>query len=497
MQFYVKQFKKLQLKRQKQVPIQSQELKTNHQILRDSSNLVYTDLNDKFRVTDKRDLIQYATFYYKRLSLLKDMVQRKSHELWHKNETYQNNGTGLCYLQNILDIQPYMTTVLIGTLFKEMPLKPCILSNLVGVISDDKSVDRYCSPEDYLVLEDSSGRIKIKKQRKINPDEFVTGAIVGFLGQVDKNGNFEVYDFCFAGLDLAQSGLQIPQTVKVDKNTAVLEELIKGINDNSNSNQGKNIVAFISGLEFGSVYNKQTIYQLLQFLRGDFGTEQEQKLSASIKRLIVCGNSIQEVEEQDLVNRGSFRTQKINDNVYTELFEVTDQFEEFLNKAAQFIDIDIMPGENDFQKDPFVIQEIPHVYFCGNQETYAEDTIIEEYIPSQIQECEIISQQEAKPRKSSKKRVLQDDDMEVDKEEQSANNDKIQSPSQTTESVQKEKKAVKIISIPKFRESGQLILLDLDTLKSYAYEFSHEKIEKKKYVSGYNKNNDNVIRDDL
>jgi hypothetical protein len=52
--------------------------------------------------------------------------------------------------------------VIIGTIFKEMPKKPCVLTNLLGVLGTAKPGERYCSDEDNLVIEDSSGRIKVK-----------------------------------------------------------------------------------------------------------------------------------------------------------------------------------------------------------------------------------------------------------------------------------------------------------------------------------------------
>jgi DNA polymerase delta subunit 2 len=108
-------------------------------------------------------------------------------------------------MNNILDVKPNIETVIIGTLYKEMTKKPCILSNLVGVLRDDREKRvNYCSPEDYLVLEDSSGRIRIKKSSskcEMDPKLFVTGSILGCKGYVDQNGFFEVSDYCYAGLN--------------------------------------------------------------------------------------------------------------------------------------------------------------------------------------------------------------------------------------------------------------------------------------------------------
>jgi hypothetical protein len=91
-------------------------------------------------------------------------------------------------MNNLLDIKPGITATIIGTLYKEMRRKPCILKNLVGVLKDDK--DNYCTEDDYMVLEDSSGRIRLKKSSAqgaidIHPGMFVTGSIMGFLGRVD------------------------------------------------------------------------------------------------------------------------------------------------------------------------------------------------------------------------------------------------------------------------------------------------------------------------
>jgi hypothetical protein len=74
----------------------------------------------------------------------------------------------LTIMNNILDIQPGTRAIIIGTLYKEMPKKPCVLANGGGVAGMlAKGDQNYCSEEDYMVLEDSSGRIKIKTTAKI------------------------------------------------------------------------------------------------------------------------------------------------------------------------------------------------------------------------------------------------------------------------------------------------------------------------------------------
>lgn len=107
----------------------------------------------------------------------------------------------IVYVNNILDTKPNQLTVVIGTIFKEMPLKPSILKNILGVLGTRKFKNgQYVSEEDYVVLEDNSGRVRIKRNAIFAPEHFSTGSILALKGIVDKNGFFDVKDYCFAGI---------------------------------------------------------------------------------------------------------------------------------------------------------------------------------------------------------------------------------------------------------------------------------------------------------
>lgn len=72
-------------------------------------------------------------------------------------------------MDNILDLKEGELTVIIGTLFKEQKLKPCVFTNIEGVISAVSSIDcslgdqslvgKFTSEKDFAILEDVSGRI--------------------------------------------------------------------------------------------------------------------------------------------------------------------------------------------------------------------------------------------------------------------------------------------------------------------------------------------------
>lgn len=123
-----------------------------------------------------------------------------------------------------------------------MPKKPCVLANGGGVAGVLSRMDRnYCSDEDFMVLEDSSGRIKIKTSPNINPAKFITGSIIGMKGEVDMNGNFVVEDYTYAEFN-PDHLLPLPECVDFTK-TLDLQD------------PDRDYIAFVSGLEFGKQYN--------------------------------------------------------------------------------------------------------------------------------------------------------------------------------------------------------------------------------------------------
>ena len=80
-----------------------------------------------------------------------------------------------------------------------MQLKPNILKDITGTLGTRKPTS-YCSKEDTCVLEDSSGRIRLK-DKTLDGDFFtkiVTGSIIGCLGRADINGIFNVEDYVYA-----------------------------------------------------------------------------------------------------------------------------------------------------------------------------------------------------------------------------------------------------------------------------------------------------------
>lgn len=78
-----------------------------------------------------KEILQYATFYWLRLQALKPSVKEVAEIKWQSDHN-------LVYVNFILDTKPNQLTVIIGTLFKEMTLKPSILKNILGTLGTRK-----------------------------------------------------------------------------------------------------------------------------------------------------------------------------------------------------------------------------------------------------------------------------------------------------------------------------------------------------------------------
>jgi DNA polymerase delta subunit 2 len=156
------------------------------------------------------DMQQFNSFYYKRLEQQRPAVKEAARLKWEAKHDV------IDFVDNILDLKTSTLTVIIGTVFKDQKKKPCVLQNLLGVIKsadplllsigadenlrETKWNGHFVSEDDQVILEDSSGRINIKASPKFIVDEQITGSIIAILGKADKQGYFEVDDFCFAGI---------------------------------------------------------------------------------------------------------------------------------------------------------------------------------------------------------------------------------------------------------------------------------------------------------
>ncbi|KAF6149338.1 hypothetical protein GIB67_016876 [Kingdonia uniflora] len=266
---------------------------------------LYKSLDETFGVERERYTgQQYSQIYFARLHLMRTI-------LYSLVDTWKPH-LPVC---TVLGLELGKECVIVGTLYKHMKLKPCVL--------DEYSKERtgiplvrphnFMHPEDHLVLEDESGRVKLGGT-VISPSLFVTGNVVALHGKETSAGDFLVQDILEAGLP--------PQ-----------EELPFDTKDK--------YVVFVSGLSVGCSSSNPLLSQLLvDHITGHLGDEKEQILASQIVHVVIAGNSVE-------LPTGLFNGQYLAAKDHSKLSMPIKELDILLTQIAAALPLDIMPGTSD------------------------------------------------------------------------------------------------------------------------------------------------------
>ncbi|XVE75719.1 hypothetical protein DITRI_Ditri12bG0115100 [Diplodiscus trichospermus] len=248
---------------------------------------------------------QYSQIYFARLHMMRTLLY-----------SLVPNWKSHLPVCTVLGLEEGKECIIVGTLYKHMKLKPCILDEY----SKERSVTPLVKPhnfmhqDDYLVLEDESGRVKLGGTM-LSPSVYVTGVVVALHGKETTAGDFFVEDVLEAGLP--------PQ----------IERLLKSREDK--------YVVFVSGLSIGSSCSNPLQFQLLvDHITGHLGDEEEQGLAAEIVRLVIAGNSVE-------ISRGLLNGQNLASKDQSRLSEPIKELDILLTQIAASLPLDIMPGSSD------------------------------------------------------------------------------------------------------------------------------------------------------
>jgi hypothetical protein len=158
-----------------------------------------------------------------------------------------------------------------------MPMKPSILKGIETILGSKKVENFVNEVEDYLVLEDNSGRIRISNNsfmtmKDFSPSYYVTGIIAALKGRLDDKGVLIMEDILFNRV----SNYSLPKRIQSSIN---FEDCNKSSVSLYNILQNSsNIVAFVSGLQFGSTdySGKSQLARnfLIDFFQGRFSNDE-------------------------------------------------------------------------------------------------------------------------------------------------------------------------------------------------------------------------------
>lgn len=267
---------------------------------------LYESMDDKFEIqkeTYKGQ--QYSQIYFTRLHNMRTLL----YSLVPKWKPHLPVCT-------VLGLKEGKECIIVGTIYKHMKLKPCILDEYSKERSKIPLVKphNFMHSDDHLVLEDESGRVKLGGT-VILPASYVTGIVVALHGKETDAGDFLVQDVLEAGL---------PPQIEVPLKSG-----------------GDKYVVFVSGLSVGSSISNPLQFQLLvDYITGHLGDEKEQVIAAEIVHVVIAGNSVE-------IPRELLNAQNLASKDQSRLSEPIKELDILLTQVAAGIPLDIMPGPED------------------------------------------------------------------------------------------------------------------------------------------------------
>ncbi|GAA6064270.1 hypothetical protein JCM10212_001654 [Sporobolomyces blumeae] len=270
--------------------------------------------------TDKQFSKQYANLYWLRLVVLRQRVLERARRVWE-----EGNLEGVAnppqHVKRLLEVQNGQLCYVVGTLYVDMPLKPNVLEDLARDhhITAPPTRRKYHSVSDEIMLEDESGRVRLIGQKIADQGgKFVTGTIIACLGAETSTGDFEVFEFLYAGLP--------PQAPRPSEGEGEW-------------------VAIASGLEMGNSTQVSDLRSelLVEWLSGEAGGEEDEEEATRVSRLILAGNSL---AQPDLTFDDTKKKRYGYDSsLYTS--KPTETLDQFLSQLCPSMPVDLMPGETD------------------------------------------------------------------------------------------------------------------------------------------------------
>lgn len=308
---------------------------------------------------------QYADMYFARLAQLKPATVQIAADSFN---AFSLAGETARRVDRVLDVRQGDLCWVVGTCYMEMPLKPNVLED-VGKehwIAAPPPRIKYESGDGLAVegargahaggtagvgtqimLEDESGRLRLTGAF-LRGCLLVTGAVIAVVGTENKDGDFEVLDLRVPDLP------RQPQRWEADDGNAALAG--KKVASQKRPKAGK--VAIVSGLDIsGDEGDTLTLDLLLEYLLGESTSPADQADASTISRLIIAGNALAHASpipsRQDLLNAATKNaakasgTRKYGYDSAAYNAGPTDRLDQWLASLLPSMPITLLPGAQD------------------------------------------------------------------------------------------------------------------------------------------------------
>ncbi|KAG8623870.1 hypothetical protein KVT40_008846 [Elsinoe batatas] len=294
---------------------------------------------------------QFSDLYFSRLALLKRPTTSLADSIW---SSFRLGSTQAQRVDRVLDVRQGDLCYIIGTVFVEMPLKPNVLEDVGreewisapvgrGKFFEEQEGEEAAGTKGWkgrkVMLEDESGRLRLTGDA-LERVLLVTGAIVAVLGTENRDGEFEVVDVKVPDLPRQPMRGERGEVERVVGKKEVGGEEGRG---------GK--VALVSGLGISGEEGDMLALEMLEeYLLGEAGGEGDVQEIARVSRLMILGNSL--AGSGPIPSRDELASKKTGQRKYgydSSAYNSgpTDMLDNWLAGLLPSIPITLLPGDSD------------------------------------------------------------------------------------------------------------------------------------------------------
>ncbi|KAG7419763.1 hypothetical protein LZL87_000358 [Fusarium oxysporum] len=345
---------------------------TSHQVPSRSAS-VYKPLQSFVLDKQRSYQQQYGDMYFLRLTKIKPAVDKVAAEAWTGTKIGEEEARRV---ERVLDVRQGELCWVTGTVYMEMPLKPNILED----VSKDRWISapiltpKYFSKDDQVMLEDESGRIRLVGD-VLKTVNLVTGCIIGVMGTENANGELEVIDIKFPDLPPQPDRWSLS---KPSSEKAKTKDEDEDMADASEAKKGNSKIAIVSGLSFSGTDASHALeLELLsEYLLGEAMTPLSQIDVSHISRLVIAGNSISTTDrkppaaDEVLPEKKAQKKYGYDASAYNPL--PSQLFDAFIAELLPSIPITMLPGAQDPANASYPQQPV-HPAMFPSARAYARD----------------------------------------------------------------------------------------------------------------------------
>jgi DNA polymerase delta subunit 2 len=241
----------------------------------------------------------------------------------------------------VLDVRQGQLCWVVGTVYMELGAKPNVLDDISTehhiVAPPRRATYTTTTGGDEMMLEDESGRLRVAGEAVSS--RYVTGCVLAALGTEQADGTFQVIATQFADLPR--------QPERWEREDAALSRAKDAIP--SRGPAGK--LAIVSGLEIdGEDVEDLSLDLLVEYLTGEATGPPDQAKASQIKRLIIAGDSLS--ASAPILSREEYAENKAASKVYgydaaTYNPTAPERLDRFLADILPTLPITLLPGAMD------------------------------------------------------------------------------------------------------------------------------------------------------